>query len=102
MAPWCACATKLHYIIRKAPFKNATLADEDLTVDFAEVTTPRDRVAVISTAPLTRDEDWTAGVPGSLWVFRRGRLRVEVVLRIDGVLRTLRSGEITREPEVVT
>ena len=29
-------------------------------------------------------------------------LRVEVVLRIDGVLRTLRSGEITREPEVVT
>ena len=69
------CATKLHYIIRKAPFKNATLADEDLTVDFAEVTTPRDRVAVISTAPLTRDEQWTAGVPGSLWVFRRGRLR---------------------------
>jgi len=24
--------------------------------------------------PLTRDETWTAGEPGTLWVFRRGRL----------------------------
>ena len=51
------CATRLCYIIRKAPFKKATLADEELSVDFAEVTTPNDRVAVIATMPLTRDED---------------------------------------------
>ena len=68
------CATKLCYIIRKAPFKKATLADDDLSVDFAEVTTPRDRVAVIATAPLTRDETWTLGKPGEMWVFRGGRL----------------------------
>ncbi|MBX3258427.1 MAG: class II glutamine amidotransferase [Labilithrix sp.] len=68
------CATKLCYIIRKAPFAKATLADDDLEVDFATVTTPRDRVAVIATAPLTRDEDWTIGLPGQMWVFRRGRL----------------------------
>jgi glutamine amidotransferase len=68
------CATKLCYIIRKAPFRTATLADEDLSVDFAAVTTPRDRVAVIATAPLTRDEQWTRGQPGQMWVFRRGRL----------------------------
>ncbi|MGH7283670.1 MAG: class II glutamine amidotransferase, partial [Polyangiaceae bacterium] len=55
------CATKLHYIVRKAPFREATLADDDLSVNFASVTTPRDRVAVIATAPLTRDETWTAG-----------------------------------------
>lgn len=30
------------------------------------------------------------------------RLRLEVVLRVDGAERTVRSGEITREPEVVT
>lgn len=68
------CATKLCYIVRKAPFSTATLADDDLSIDFARVTTPRDRVAIIATAPLTRDEDWTPGIPGQMWVFRRGRL----------------------------
>jgi predicted glutamine amidotransferase len=68
------CATKLCYIVRKAPFAKATLADDDLSVDFAEVTTPRDRVAIVATAPLTRDEAWTIGVPGQMWVFRKGRL----------------------------
>jgi glutamine amidotransferase len=69
------CATKLHYIVRRAPFSKATLADEDLTVDFSAVTTPNDRVAVVATAPLTRDEAWTQGVPGTMWVFRGGELR---------------------------
>src|SRR6185369_13316523 len=68
------CSTKLHYIVRQAPFKQATLADEELTVDFAEVTTPNDRVAVIATMPLTRDEVWTAGQPNTLWLFRGGKL----------------------------
>jgi predicted glutamine amidotransferase len=69
------CATKLCYVIRKAPFHQATLADEDLTVDFAEVTTPNDRVAVVATVPLTRDEQWTHGEPDRMWVFRGGALR---------------------------
>jgi glutamine amidotransferase len=68
------CATKLCYIVRKAPFAKATLADDDLSVDFSTLTTPRDRVAVIATAPLTRDEHWTIGRPAEMWVFRRGRL----------------------------
>ena len=69
------CATKLCYIIRQAPFKQATLADEDLSVDFAAVTTPKDRVAIIATMPLTRDETWIQGTPGNMWVFRGGALR---------------------------
>lgn len=69
------CATNLHHVIRRAPFCQATLADDDLAVDFAACTTPHDRVAVIATAPLTRDETWTRGEPGQLWVFHRGRLR---------------------------
>jgi predicted glutamine amidotransferase len=68
------CATKLCYIVRKAPFKTATLADADLSVDFSAVTSPRDRVAIIATAPLTRDETWTLGRPGEMWVFRAGKL----------------------------
>jgi len=68
------CATSLHYIVRKAPFARATLADDEISVDFAEVTTPKDRVAVITTQPLTRDETWTRIPPGTLCVFRRGRV----------------------------
>jgi predicted glutamine amidotransferase len=69
------CATKLHYLIRQAPFPVATLADEDVTVDFSQVTTPADRVAVIATMPLTTNETWVKGEPGQLWVFRGGKLR---------------------------
>lgn len=68
------CSTKLHYILRHSPFKQATLADEDLTIDFAAVTSPKDRVAVIATMPLTRDETWTQGEPNTLWVFKSGKL----------------------------
>lgn len=68
------CSTKLHYIVRKAPFKKATLADEELSVDFAAVTTPNDRVAVVATMPLTVDEEWTAGQPNTMWNFRGGKL----------------------------
>lgn len=68
------CATNLHYLVRQAPFAAATLADEDVSVNFAEVTTPNDRVAVIATMPLTRDEAWTQGKPGEMWVFRQGSL----------------------------
>lgn len=69
------CATKLHYLIRKAPFPVATLADEDVTVDFSQVTSLTDRVAVVATMPLTTNERWETGVPGNLWVFRDGKLR---------------------------
>lgn len=75
------CSTKLAHIVRKAPFARATLADEDVTVDFADVTTPHDRVAVVATAPLTRDERWEHGEPGTLWVFRRGKLAASLTSR---------------------
>src|SRR5262245_19929084 len=53
------CATRLAYIIRRAPFGVAALADDDVRVDFSQVTTPRDRVAVVATCPLTTNEQWT-------------------------------------------
>jgi glutamine amidotransferase len=66
------CSTNLHYIIRQYPFTTAVLSDEEMTVDFSEVTTPRDRVAVIVTAPLTNNETWTQFAPGELKVFVDG------------------------------
>ncbi len=66
------CSTHLSYIERRAPFTRARLLDADLEVDFSEVTTPEDRVAVIATAPLTDNERWTALPPGELAVFEQG------------------------------
>ena len=71
-ALWAHCSTQLHYLVREHPFRSAVLQDEDLRVDFAEQTTPNDRVAVIVTEPLTRDEPWTALQPGELAVFVDG------------------------------
>jgi predicted glutamine amidotransferase len=67
------CSTQLYYIVRQYPFATATLADEDLSVDFSRYTTPEDRVAVIVTSPLTANEAWTPFLPGELIVFVDGR-----------------------------
>ena len=71
-ALWAHASTKLCYIVRQHPFASARLADEELAVNFAEHTTPDDRVAVVATTPLTRDEQWTPFEPGELKVFVDG------------------------------
>ena len=65
--------TKLHWLVREYPFKPAQLIDLDVEVDFSQVTTPEDRVAVITTEPLTQNETWTAFVPGEMILFQDGR-----------------------------
>ena len=71
-ALWAHCATNLYFVERSHPFAHAQLADEDLSVDFATVTAPGDRVAVVVTAPLTTNETWTQMTPGELRVFVDG------------------------------
>ena len=66
------CSTKLNYIVRQYPFAQAMLSDEDLSVDFSEVTTPNDRVAIVVTEPLTTNENWQAFSCGELKVFIDG------------------------------
>lgn len=66
------CATNLHFITRKSPFRAAHLVDRDLTMDFSEVTGPDDRVSVIATLPLTDNEEWTRLESGQLVLFRDG------------------------------
>ncbi len=72
-ALWAHCSTALHWLVRQHPFHRARLQDEDLTVNFAEHTTPNDRVAVVVTEPLTADEAWQAFAPGELKAFQDGR-----------------------------
>lgn len=64
--------TKLHWLVRKYPFKPAQLIDIEVEVDFSQVTTPEDRVAVITTEPLTQNEEWTAFQEGEIILFRDG------------------------------
>ena len=72
-ALWAHASTHLHYIERRHPFASARLSDEDLSLDFATCTTPSDRVAIIATAPLTCNEQWTAFASGELLVFQDGQ-----------------------------
>ena len=74
-ALWAHCSTNLWYVERQHPFAHAQLADEDLSVNFAQHTNPEDRVAVVVTAPLTVDEQWTQMRPGELKVFVDGQAR---------------------------
>lgn len=72
-ALWAHATTSLYWLERQHPFGAAHLADEDLSIDFGALTSPGDRVAMIATEPLTRDETWTAFAKGELRVFVGGR-----------------------------
>jgi glutamine amidotransferase len=54
------------------------MLDEDVIIDFKEVTTDKDVVTVIATQPLTQDESWQQMEEGELCVFDGG----EVVCQI--------------------
>lgn len=66
------CASRLTYLVRQAPFDQAHLKDQDITVDFRELTSPDDRVAVVATTPLTDNEKWVQIDPGTLLLFVDG------------------------------
>jgi glutamine amidotransferase len=71
---FCHRSTHLSWITRRAPFKAATLLDEDLTVEFAKHTSPTDVVTIVATRPLTGDETWMEMPKGKLVAFRDGEL----------------------------
>ena len=78
------CTDNLCYILRHAPFAQAHLIDDDVTVDFNALTTPDDKVAVIATTPLTDNEtvdDDAAGGAARVSARRRRARRVACVRR---------------------
>lgn len=66
------CSTHLYWITRKAPFGKAKLVDEDVEIDFQKHTTPNDVVTVITTRPLTSNEDWHKIKTGQAHLFKLG------------------------------
>jgi glutamine amidotransferase len=73
---YCHCSTELSWLTRRAPFGKASLIDTEMTVDFAEQTTPKDIVTIIATRALTHDEPWQAMERKSFHVFRDGRILI--------------------------
>jgi glutamine amidotransferase len=70
------CGDSMCSIVRKAPFGPATLVDAEVRVHFGDILNASHgaSMAVVATAPLTRDEAWIKAEPGSLLVLGNGDL----------------------------
>ncbi|WP_386694776.1 class II glutamine amidotransferase [Lonepinella sp. MS14435] len=73
------CATNLHYITRQAPFGKAQRIDDEGVIDFSEYAKEGDKVTIITTFPLTKDEKWTKMLSGGFVFFKDGELIKEIV-----------------------
>ncbi|MDO4222943.1 MAG: class II glutamine amidotransferase [Acinetobacter sp.] len=88
--------TKLHWLVREYPFKPAQLIDLDVEVDFSQVTTPEDRVAVITTEPLTKNEVWTSYQAGEMILFRDGQAVRHGMTRVERLIREAENPALKR------
>lgn len=66
------CSNNLYWLTRRAPFGQAQLIDDDVTIDFQEETTPNDVVSIIATQPLTNNEQWHKMKVGEFALFHFG------------------------------
>ena len=88
--------TQLHWLVREYPFQHAQLIDLDVEVDFSQVTTPEDRVAVITTEPLTHNEKWTAYKPGEMILFKSGRPILNALTQVERLIREQQNPSLKR------
>ncbi|WP_314185834.1 class II glutamine amidotransferase [Aggregatibacter kilianii] len=73
------CSTNLHYITRQAPFGKAQRIDDDGVIDFSNYAKDGDKVTIITTAPLTKDEVWTKMENGGFIFFKNGAKVWEII-----------------------
>ena len=71
------CSTNLYYVCRKAPFGTA-LRDDDVMIDFRQYTCETDKVTIITTQPLTKNEQWTKMKNGGYVFFKEGDILYEI------------------------
>ena len=88
--------TKLHWIVREYPFQYARLIDLDVDIDFSKFTTAEDRVAVITTEPLTHNETWTAYKAGEMILFKDGRVIKTAITQVERLLREAENPTLIR------
>ena len=83
-----ACACVKDYAqrdYRKIAARLEKATGQHVSIDFSAVTTPRDRVAIIVTEPLTTNETWTPCKPGELIVFVDGDVVYQVSDKLLGL-----------------
>lgn len=68
------CSTHLSYLQRSYPFTHAILVDCDLSLDLSAHNSHTDRMVIIATKPLTRNEPWVTCQPGETLFFRVGSI----------------------------
>jgi predicted glutamine amidotransferase len=70
------CGDSLYATVRRSPFREVTLVDAEVSMNFGEVSGAAGdlRMAAVATTPLTRNETWIRGTPGTLWMFADGDL----------------------------
>ncbi len=73
------CSTNLHHITRKAPFGKAQRIDDDGVIDFRDYTKSDDKVTIVSTFPITKDEVWTKMEHGGMVMFKDGEKVREII-----------------------
>ena len=66
------CSNYLCWITRRHPFGKARLIDTGDIVDFSRETTPKDVVTVVTSRPLTDNEEWIKMKKGEFIVFKSG------------------------------
>jgi predicted glutamine amidotransferase len=66
------CSTRLFFLQRRHPFPTAHLVDHDLSMDLSVANGPDDRMVLVATEPLTRNEAWVPLGAGELQVFVAG------------------------------
>lgn len=62
----------LHYLTRRAPFGEAQLVDKPASIDFTGVTSDKDIVTVLTTIPLTKNENWQQLAVDECMIWRNG------------------------------
>ena len=73
------CSTNLHYLTRRAPFGKAQRVDDDNVIDFSNYTQDTDKVTLITTFPLTKNEVWTKMENGGFIFFKEGEKIAEII-----------------------
>jgi len=70
------CGDSLYATVRRPPFGDVTLVDAEVSMNFGDHAggSSELRMAAVATMPLTRNESWIRGTPGTLWLFAQGDL----------------------------
>lgn len=93
------CSTNLHYVTRKAPFGLAQRVDDDGVIDFNDYAKEGDKITIVSTFPLTKNEKWTKMEHGGLVFFKDGDKIKEIIgeykeMEDDGTLGDAKLGSL--------